>query len=176
MIAKLILFTNRNCVALDEDGELLLGVQEAISYSRVDPDRAREIIGAAEKLYLADFHNWEHEISKVKMRALLGLNEDQDEKGMLTAIGNRPGDAAVLANRVNIEDIREAAARQTTARESSSEKDNSLLLTRKGYTRDTMDCKACRVEHGVSPFHIGSDPKADCGKCIADMVFEKVSL
>jgi hypothetical protein len=43
-----------------------------------------------------------------------------------------------------------------------------LYITEETYTRDPPDCGKCRVEHNVSPFHIGSDPKADCGKCIAN--------
>ena len=40
------------------------------------------------------------------------------------------------------------------------------------YIRVPVDCGKCRVEHNVSPFHIGPDPKADCGKCIASSVLK----
>jgi bacterioferritin-associated ferredoxin len=42
------------------------------------------------------------------------------------------------------------------------------------YTRVPVDCGKCRVEHGVSPFHYGPDPNADCGKCIADSVLKEL--
>jgi hypothetical protein len=45
-------------------------------------------------------------------------------------------------------------------------------LKRTGYTRDPFDCKKCRVEHDVSPFHNGPDPAANCGKRIADAVLK----
>jgi nitrogenase subunit NifH len=42
------------------------------------------------------------------------------------------------------------------------------------YTRTPMNCKACRIEHRISIFHIGSDPNADCAKCIVDETFRNV--
>lgn len=49
-----------------------------------------------------------------------------------------------------------------------------FLEYREKYTRDPFDCEKCRREHGVSPFHYGPDPRADCGKCIADSVIKEV--
>jgi hypothetical protein len=42
------------------------------------------------------------------------------------------------------------------------------------YTRVPFDCGKCRIEHGVSQFHYGPDPNADCGECIADSVLEDI--
>ena len=44
------------------------------------------------------------------------------------------------------------------------------------YTRIPMNCEKCHTEHQVSIFHIGPDPNADCGKCIADETFRNVKI
>jgi hypothetical protein len=45
-----------------------------------------------------------------------------------------------------------------------------------GYIRIPFDCLKCRREHSVSELHVGPDPKANCGKCIAKDVMSKVKF
>ena len=76
MIKELFLFTNRNCLAFDENGMQV--PQSAISYSSINPPAARQMIHYAEHLYISKFREWKHEISKDEMLSLLGLKEAQD--------------------------------------------------------------------------------------------------
>ena len=77
MIKELIVFTNRNAAAYDENAKYVV-VAEAISYSHIDKKKARLTIDNARECYLSQYGEWQHPIKKEVLKCLLGLHEDQD--------------------------------------------------------------------------------------------------
>jgi hypothetical protein len=74
---EIILFTNRNCLIFDEDGNQMCEYQSKISHSHIDKNIARKVISEAKKFSLCKFREWIHEISVDDMKCLLGVHENQ---------------------------------------------------------------------------------------------------
>ena len=68
------LFTNRNCMIFDEDGNQMTEYQNAISCNSIDKKRALEITNKAEKFVLSKWssHEFFH-ITRKEMQYLLGI-------------------------------------------------------------------------------------------------------
>ena len=83
------LFTNRNCLIFDEDGNQMCEYQSKISHSHVDKKIARKVIGEVNKFYLCKFKEWIHEISMDDMKCMLGVHDNQlvDENNVCHGCG-----------------------------------------------------------------------------------------
>lgn len=77
---KLILFTNRNCIIFNEDGNQDVEAQSAISCYEVT-DNAQQTIDSCEEFYIAKWQEWKHRVTKKEIEYLLGLrNQERDTK------------------------------------------------------------------------------------------------
>jgi len=71
---EMILFTNRNCLIFDENGEQITDYQMAISCSHIDPDIARKATEESETFSISKFRQWIQEITREEMQYLLGVH------------------------------------------------------------------------------------------------------
>jgi len=76
MIKQVVLFTNRNLMAFDEEGRQIGEIQNAIRWERKDDDIERwaleKIISDNPKIYIAKWKEWQHEISIQELCSILG--------------------------------------------------------------------------------------------------------
>jgi len=74
---EMTLFTNRNCLIFDEDGNPMCEYQSKISHLHVDKRLARKVIGESQRFYLSKFREWIHEITMDDMKCMLGVHDNQ---------------------------------------------------------------------------------------------------
>lgn len=87
------LFTNRNCLVFDKDGNQIVKYQAAISCSTLDPEVAFKATEEAEEFHIGKFREWEHEINRDSMRFLLGIHPDYIQlRSRPSAAPRRPND------------------------------------------------------------------------------------
>ena len=67
------LFTNRNCLVFDEDGEQIVEYQKAISCYALNKKLALQATLEASEFHIGRWREWEHEIPRESMQYLLGL-------------------------------------------------------------------------------------------------------
>lgn len=72
-VSSLYLYTNRNVMAFDIDGQQVSEAQGAIDCYHIDIDIARKVCGEATKFYISKWREWNQEISRKEMEYLLGL-------------------------------------------------------------------------------------------------------
>ena len=72
-IKTVCLFTNRNCMVFDEQGEQMVKYQRAISCYKVDKKLAMEVATSGAELFLSQWRAWMHPISSKEFQYLLGL-------------------------------------------------------------------------------------------------------
>lgn len=91
MIKEVYLFTNRNCLVFDENGDQMEDFQKAINCYDLDREKAMQVSGMGEKFYIAKWQEWAHEISRESFQYLLGLRtREMDQKTIETEIANEP--------------------------------------------------------------------------------------
>jgi hypothetical protein len=74
IMRMMILFTNRNCMVFDGDGNQVIEYQRAINCYSVNPEKAQETIDYCEEYYIASWRDgWKHKITKKETEYLLGL-------------------------------------------------------------------------------------------------------
>jgi hypothetical protein len=73
------LFTNRNCLVFDENGEQIPEYQVAITCYSLDRDVAKKVCDEATEFHICSWREWEHEITKKHMMYLLGLVTREDD-------------------------------------------------------------------------------------------------
>ena len=73
------LFTNRNCLVFDENGEQIPEYQAAITCYSLDRDVAKKVCDEATEFHIGSWREWEHEIPKKHMMYLLGLVTREDD-------------------------------------------------------------------------------------------------
>lgn len=86
--AKLmVLFTNRQCLVFDENGEQIPQYQAAISYYSINKKLAKQACEEAVEFHIGAWREWEHEITKKHMMYLLGLIKRADDVAELGGEG-----------------------------------------------------------------------------------------
>lgn len=71
---EIILYTNRNWMVFDADGQQMPDYQQAVScFEIANADLARRAIAEAYLLGIAKWGVWRHEITRTEMEYLLGL-------------------------------------------------------------------------------------------------------
>lgn len=68
------LFTNRNCLVFDENGEQIVKYQRDISCSHINKKIARQATIEAADFHLGKFREWVHDITREEMQFLLGVH------------------------------------------------------------------------------------------------------
>lgn len=77
---QVYLFTNRNCLIFDQNGNQIPELQAAISCYVVQKELARAIAFAADEFFIAEFNNWSHPISRFSFMYLLGIRTEEDDR------------------------------------------------------------------------------------------------
>lgn len=68
-----ILFTNRNCMVFDKNGEQIVEYQKLVScYHRASAKRVNEMLDTCVKFQFSDFRNFLHDVTKKEIQYLLG--------------------------------------------------------------------------------------------------------
>lgn len=67
------LFTNRNCLVFDKDGNQIPEYQCAITCYSIDKALALQACNEASEFHVGSFHEWEHPIDRKHMIYLLGI-------------------------------------------------------------------------------------------------------
>ena len=67
------LFTNRNCLVFDEEGDQIPEYQRAITCYSLNKKLARQACDEAEEFHIGSWRVWEHTIDRRQMIYLLGL-------------------------------------------------------------------------------------------------------
>lgn len=90
---KMWLFTNRNCMIFDRDGNQIPEDQNAIDCYHLNKEAALRITLEAEEFRLAQWSKWEHAITRKEMQYLLGIrSKEMDLKQIDKAAGEAPPD------------------------------------------------------------------------------------
>lgn len=69
----MVLFTNRQCLVFDENGDQIPEYQAAITCYSLDKEIAKKICKEATEFHIGSWREWEHEITRKHMMYLLGL-------------------------------------------------------------------------------------------------------
>ena len=67
------LFTNRNCMVFDENGEQMPELQACVSCYNVDADHAREVLAQCREFFVAHWGSQRIEVKRRHIEYLLGL-------------------------------------------------------------------------------------------------------
>jgi hypothetical protein len=73
------LFTNRNCLVFDENGEQITEYQRAITCYTLNKKMAKQACEEASEFHIGQWREWEHPIDKKHMLYLLGLAKREDD-------------------------------------------------------------------------------------------------
>lgn len=86
-VIEMCLFTNRNCLIFDENGEQITEYQSKVSCSYLDKKIALQATEEAITFRICKFREWEHEISRDEMQYLLGVHVHQTSQKKLLDCG-----------------------------------------------------------------------------------------
>lgn len=70
---KMELYTNGNVLVYDEDNEQIEKIQAKLMSGARDPDTARRVTNEARSFFILQHNGWFHQISRLEMKALLGI-------------------------------------------------------------------------------------------------------
>jgi hypothetical protein len=73
MIKSVYLFTNRNCLVFDEDGQQMPEFQGGISCYRLNRKKAQIVADKGQEFFLSRYQKWAQPISRREFEYLLGL-------------------------------------------------------------------------------------------------------
>ena len=69
------LFTNRNCLIFDNEGNQIVEYQRGISCSNLNKEVAYTATVEAESFHIGKFREWVHDITREEMQYLLGVHK-----------------------------------------------------------------------------------------------------
>lgn len=67
------LFTNRNCLVFDANGEQIPEYQASITCYTLNKKLAEQACNEAEEFHIGKWESWEHPISREEMKYILGV-------------------------------------------------------------------------------------------------------